>query len=49
MENLSFNEKLNNLYITSYGNSTYSNLWYCDNINKVCFTFTPRGGCSIAF
>ena len=32
-----------------YSNTIYSNLWYCDDENKVCITFTPRGGCSIAF
>jgi len=34
---------------TSYGNSIYSDLWYVDNKNKLCITFTPRGGCSISF
>jgi hypothetical protein len=34
---------------TSYGDYKYSNLWYVCNKNKLCFTFTPRGGCSIAF
>lgn len=34
---------------TKFGKNIYSNLWYVDNINKVCFTFTPRGGCSISF
>jgi hypothetical protein len=24
-------------------------LWYVDNKNKICITFTPRAGCSIAF
>ena len=38
-----------NLSITKYGNSIYSYLWYVDNKNKVCITFTPRGGCSKAF
>ena len=27
----------------------YSNLWYCDMKNKICITFSPRGGCSISF
>jgi len=27
----------------------YSDLWYGDRINKICFTFSPRGGCSISF
>jgi len=34
---------------TRYGNKEYSNLWYVDNLNKICITFSPRGGCSIAF
>lgn len=43
------NVKKTNICKTSYGNSIYSNLWYVDNTNKVCITFTPRGGCSISF
>ena len=27
----------------------YSNLCYCDNENKICVLFTPRGGCSVSF
>jgi hypothetical protein len=34
---------------TSYGQHMYSNLWYVCNKNKICITFTPRGGCSISF
>lgn len=34
---------------TSFGKSMYSDLWYVDNKNKICITFTPRGGCSISF
>ena len=34
---------------TCYGKSAYSNLWYVDNTNNLCITFTPRGGCSISF
>ena len=34
---------------TEFGNSIYSNLWYLDTQNKLCITFTPRGGCSISF
>jgi hypothetical protein len=35
---------------TSFGKeSPYSKLWYVDNKNKICITFTPRGGCSIVF
>jgi hypothetical protein len=43
------NIKFKDLCRTSYGDSIYSNLWYCDNKNKICITFTPRGGCSISF
>jgi hypothetical protein len=49
MSDLVNNIKKKDISITTYGNSEYSNLWYCDNKNKVCFTFTPRGGCSISF
>lgn len=38
-----------NVGYTKYGNSLYNDLWYCDTKNKLCITFTPRGGCSIAF
>jgi hypothetical protein len=34
---------------TSFGENAYSNLWYVDLKNKLCVTFTPRGGCSISF
>jgi len=50
MENIlisNINKK--NLSRTKYGNSIYNNLFYCDNENKICITFTPRGGCSISF
>jgi hypothetical protein len=43
------NVKNKNLSMTEYGNSPYSKLWYVDNKNKICITFSPRGGCSIAF
>jgi len=43
------NIKRKNLSVTKYGNSIYSNLFYCDNENKICISFTPRGGCSISF
>jgi hypothetical protein len=49
MEELIRNIKEKNVCSTVYGNSTYSDLWYCDNKNKVCITFTPRGGCSISY
>lgn len=35
--------------ITNFGYSPYSNLWYVDTKNKICVTFTPRGGCSKSF
>jgi len=35
--------------ITNFGNSPYSDLWYVDTKNKICITFTPRGGCSKSF
>jgi hypothetical protein len=34
---------------TRFRNMTYSHLWYVDTKNKICITFSPRGGCSIAF
>jgi len=34
---------------TTLGNNIYSNLWYTCNINKICISFTPRGGCSVSF
>ena len=48
-ELLIHNIKKNDLSYTIYGNHIYSNLWYTDNKNKVCITFTPRGGCSVSF
>ena len=35
--------------LTVFNKSIYGNLWYVDKLNKLCFTFTPRGGCSISF
>lgn len=50
MENkLINNVKKSKVSRTKYGNSKYSNLFYCDNENKICVSFTPRGGCSISF
>jgi len=43
------NIKTKNLSRTTYSNSIYNNLFYCDNNNKICISFTPRGGCSISF
>ena len=54
--NNNFNQKLIKNIInkdflgrTSYGNTIYGKLWYVDNRNKICITFTPRAGCSISF
>lgn len=30
-------------------NHIYKYLWYTDDKNKFCFTFTPRAGCSVVF
>lgn len=49
MDKMVENIKEKNVSWTNYGNSMYSHLWYCDNKNKICITFTPRGGCSISF
>jgi len=49
IEELICNIKKKNLSITGYGNSIYKDLFYCDNENKICISFTPRGGCSISF
>ena len=49
MDVLINNIKSKKLFRTSYGKSVYRNAWYIDDENKVCFTFTPRGGCSVAF
>jgi hypothetical protein len=38
-----------NLSRTMYSKSIYGDLFYCDNENKICISFTPRSGCSIAF
>jgi len=43
------NIKKNDLGTTFYGLHSYSDLWYVCNKNKICITFTPRGGCSISF
>jgi IS1 family transposase len=34
---------------TIFSKHMYSNLWYTDDTNKICITFSPRGGCSISF
>ena len=43
------NVKKSNGALTVFNNSKYGDLWYVDKLNKLCFTFTPRGGCSISF
>jgi hypothetical protein len=49
MDQMITNIKNKNLAHTVFGSHIYSNLWYADTKNKICITFTPRGGCSIAF
>jgi hypothetical protein len=49
IEKLVSNIKQKDLSRTSYGNHVYSYLWYACNKNKICVTFTPRGGCSVSF
>jgi hypothetical protein len=44
-----FNIKNKKVSKTVYGEHKYSNLWYVCDKNKICFTFSPRGGCSISF
>ena len=46
-EKLISNINKKDLSKTSFGNATYSDLWYVCNENKICTTFSPRGGCSI--
>ena len=43
------NVKNSNGALTVFDKSKYGDLWYVDKLNKLCFTFTPRGGCSISF
>jgi hypothetical protein len=43
------NVKKSNGALTVFNKSVYGNLWYVDKLNKLCFTFSPRGGCSISF
>jgi hypothetical protein len=47
--NLINNVKNSNGALTVFNKSKYGDLWYVDKLNKLCFTFTPRGGCSISF
>ena len=54
MSNLNIEKLVSNIHEkdlskTSYGKHMYSNLFYVCNKNKICITFTPRGGCSISF
>ena len=48
-ESLINNVKNSNGALTVFNESKYGDLWYVDKLNKLCFTFTPRGGCSISF
>jgi len=44
------NIKNSNTFVSKFkSNSRYSTLIYGDKENKICFSFSPRGGCSIAF
>jgi hypothetical protein len=43
------NIKEKQVSVTTYGTSIYGNLFYCDNKNKICISFSPRAGCSISF
>jgi hypothetical protein len=43
------NIKKKNLSKTIFSETIYGNLFYCDNENKICISFTPRGGCSVSF
>jgi hypothetical protein len=47
--NLINNIKKKQVGNTSFGNHAYSKIWYTDDKNKLCLTFSPRGGCSICF
>lgn len=49
IDNLISNIKQKDITKTSFGNHKYSVLWYVCNKNKICITFSPRGGCSISF
>ena len=42
-------QKRNQISRTQFGQHAYSHLWYVDDVNNVCITFSPRGGCSVAF
>jgi len=42
-------QKSNQISRTEFGQHTFSKLWYTDDINKICLTFSPRGGCSVSF
>lgn len=43
------NIKKKNISRTTFGDSIYKYLWYVDDDNKICMTFSPRGGCTISF
>lgn len=42
-------QKYNQLSLTKFGQHAYSNFWYTDDVNNICVTFSPRGGCSVSF
>lgn len=48
-KDLIYNIKNSSAALTVFNKSIYGDLWYVDKLNKLCFTFTPRGGCSISF
>lgn len=50
--NYDINELIDNIKNKNLGmtrHSEYSDLWYTDNKNKICMTFTPKAGCSTSF
>jgi hypothetical protein len=49
IEKLISNIKQKDLGRTFYGNHAYMDFWDVCNKNKICFTYTPRGGCNITF
>jgi hypothetical protein len=49
-ENFILNVKKSNTFVSCFNmNHTYSNLICGDKENKICFSFSPRAGCSISF
>jgi hypothetical protein len=39
----------NNIYKTSFGENENSKLFYYDEKNNICFSFTPKAGCTVTF